>query len=314
MTNIFIDGKDGTTGLKIYERFTQRDDIHLMLIDTEKRKDPQERKKQIQNADICFLCLPDQAAKESVALAGDSPVRIIDTSTAHRTAPGWSYGFPELSKSHRRQIETGNRIAVPGCHASGFNAIVYPLVEHGVLPLDYPLVCCSVTGYSGAGKPMIASYQSPGRNPELDAPRQYALGQTHKHLKEMTAVSGLTRQPAFSPIIADYYSGMTVSIPLFSDLLTKKFTVKDIHEILSAHYADSKIIKVLSLGAETAMGGMIGSNNKSGQDTMELIVAGNDERILLASRFDNLGKGASGAAIQCMNIMLGLDEVTGLNL
>lgn len=314
MTSVFIDGKDGTTGLKIFERFAQRDDIHLILIDETKRKDPQMRKKLIQNADICFLCLPDQAAKESAAMAEGSPVRIIDTSTAHRTQEGWSYGFPELSQAHRQSIAKGNRVAVPGCHASGFNAIVYPLVSCGVMPADYPVVCYSVTGYSGGGKKMIADYQADNRPAELDSPRQYGLAQQHKHLKEMTAVPGLTRQPIFSPIVADYYSGMTVTVPLFPDLLNRPYTVAEIHRFLSAHYAGSKMVKVLPLGAESVSNGLLGSNHKSGYDTMELMVSGNDQRVIIASRFDNLGKGASGAAIQCMNLMLGLDEATGLTI
>lgn len=314
MTTVFIDGKEGTTGLKIYERFADRLDLELMLIPEEKRKIPAERQKYIREADICFLCLPDAAAIESVALAQGSKVRIIDTSTAHRTSEGWSYGFPELSSNHREQIIHGSRIAVPGCHASGFNAIVYPLVSAGVMPKDYPVVCHSVSGYSGAGKGMIAQYEAAGRPQEYDSPRQYALGQTHKHLKEMTAVPGLSRQPVFMPLICDYYSGMTVTVPLFSDLLAKKYTMEEIHAVLCAHYADSTMVKVLPLGAEEEIGNMIGSNNRSGRDTMELLVAGNDQRILVISRFDNLGKGASGAAIQCMNLMLGLNQTTGLIL
>lgn len=314
MINVFIDGKEGTTGLKIFERFQERNDIHLILIDETKRKDPGERKKLIEQADICFLCLPDVAAKESVELAGDSKVRIIDTSTAHRTNLDWQYGFAELSQKHRDGIASGKRIAVPGCHASGFNSIVYPLTAYGILPLDYPLTCFSVTGYSGGGKKMIADYEAETRNAELSAPRQYGLAQTHKHLREMTKIPGLVREPIFNPIVADYYSGMTVTVPLYSDLLSKRCTKNEIHQLLSEHYSGSQLVRVLPLGAEEDMGGMLGSNNMSGRDSMELIVSGNDERILIASRFDNLGKGASGAAIQCMNIMLGLEETTGLTL
>lgn len=314
MTNVFIDGKDGTTGLKIFERFANRNDIHLLLINQAKRKDIAERQKMIHQADICFLCLPDAAAKESVALAEGSNTRIIDTSTAHRTNPAWSYGFPELSAEHRSGIIEGNRIAVPGCHASGFNSIVYPLVACGAISKDYPFVCHSITGYSGGGKKMIAEYETANRSSEFNAPRQYALAQTHKHLPEMTAVPGLSRQPVFSPIVADYYSGMTVTVPLFSDMLNRRYTRKEIHEMLCAHYDASPMVTVLPLGAETESDGMLGSNTKKGKDTMELLVMGNDERILIASRFDNLGKGASGAAIQCMNLMLGLDETTGLVL
>lgn len=313
MTKIFIDGREGTTGLKIVERFENRSDIQLLAIDEAKRKDPAERKKLINSADVCFLCLPDQAAKESVSLVESTNVKIIDTSTAHRTEAGWSYGFPELSEDHRNAIKNGNRISVPGCHASGFNSIVFPLTSCGVMPKDYPIVCFSVTGYSGAGKGTIAIYESDDRNPEFGSPRQYALTQNHKHLKEMKAVSNLSIDPIFNPIIADYYSGMVVSVPIFTNLLTKKCTMTEIHAVFANHYKNSKMIQVMPLGIENEIS-MIGSNNLSGKDNMEIFIFGNDDRVVVASRFDNLGKGASGAAIQCLNIMLGLDEATGLNI
>lgn len=313
MTKIFIDGREGTTGLKIVERFENRDDIQLLTIDDAKRKDPSERKKLINSADVCFLCLPDQAARESVSLIENSSVKIIDTSTAHRTEPDWSYGFPELSDNHRSAIKNGKRISVPGCHASGFNSIVFPLTSNGVMPKDYPIVCFSVTGYSGAGKGTIAVYESQDRDPEFGSPRQYALTQNHKHLKEMKAISNLSTEPIFNPIISDYYSGMVVSVPIFTGMLTKKYSMAEIHAVLENHYKNSKMVKVMPLGIENEIN-MIGSNNLSGKDNMEIFVFGNDDRVVVASRFDNLGKGASGAAIQCLNIMLGLDETTGLNI
>lgn len=311
MTKVFIDGKEGTTGLKIFQRFEQRKDIELLTLDEANRKDPSLRKAMINSSDICFLCLPDEVAKESVSLAQNQHVKIIDTSTAHRTADGWSYGFPELSIKHRESIKTSNRVAVPGCHASGFSSIVFPLTACGIVPKDYPIVCFSVTGYSGAGKATIAVYEDENRNLEFNSPRQYALTQNHKHLREMKAISNLVSEPIFSPIIADYYSGMVVTVPFFTNLLPRKSTLNEIHTALSKHYENSRLIKVMPLETQNEIA-MIGSNNLSGKDTMEIFVYGNDERVVVASRFDNLGKGASGAAIQCMNIMLQLEEDTGL--
>ncbi|MCC8022671.1 MAG: N-acetyl-gamma-glutamyl-phosphate reductase, partial [Clostridiales bacterium] len=224
------------------------------------------------------------------------------------------HGFPERSPAHREKIETGNRIAVPGCHATGFHSIVYPLVSGGLMPADYPVVCYSVTGYSGGGKQMIAQYEAPGRAPLLDAPRQYGLAQTHKHLPEMQAVSGLVHPPVFSPILSDYYSGMKVTVPLFPRMLAKPVTVKEVHQYLSDYYGNGGLVRVMPLGYEQTYGGMIPGNYKSGQDDMELWVYGQNDRILVASCFDNLGKGASGAAVQCMNLMLGLDEAEGLQV
>ena len=311
MTKVFIDGKDGTTGLKIYNRFESRNDTRLLLIDPEKRKDPQERARLINESDITFLCLPDAASIEAVALAGDCDTKIIDTSTAHRTLDGWAYGFPELSSEHRKRIEESNRIAVPGCYASGFNSIVYPLVKSGFISPDYDIVCYALSGYTGAGKKGIAQYEDENRDRELDSPRLYALTQEHKHLKEMKAVSGLDKFPIFSPIICDYPRGMVVSVPLYTDKMTKKYTPADICEMFKEHYNGSDIVKVRDLGYTT---GMIGTNNFTDRDDMEIEINGNDDRILITARFDNLGKGASGAAIQCMNIAMGIDEKTGLNI
>lgn len=313
LQKVFIDGKEGTTGLRIYERFAQRTDVELLTISEELRKDPAERKRLINSADIVFLCLPDAAARESVAMCENPNTRIIDTSTAHRTAAGWSYGFPELSAAHRDDIAKGKRIAVPGCHACGFISLAYPLVSAGILPVDYPLVCYSVTGYSGGGKSMIAQYESESRPTELDSPRQYGLTQQHKHLPEMRAVCGLEYDPVFAPFVSDFYSGMVVSLPLHSRMLKNQYGVAEIHEIFAKHYEGQKIINVLPLNVGESIG-FVGANNLSGKDNLEILVSGNDERILLCARFDNLGKGASGAAIQCLNIALGLDECTGLNI
>lgn len=311
MTKVFIDGKDGTTGLKIYKRFENRNDIELIHIDPEKRKDAKERAKLINESDITFLCLPDAASIEAVSFVENDKVKIIDTSTAHRTLDGWAYGFAELSGEHRRRIEQSNRIAVPGCYASGFNSIVYPLVNSGFISSDYDIVCYALSGYTGAGKKGIAQYEDKNRNSELDSPRLYALTQEHKHLKEMKAVSGLEKTPIFSPVICDYPQGMVVTIPLYTDKMTKKYSKEDIQKMFAEHYAGSDIVKVRPLGYTE---GMIGSNHFANRDDMEIEINGNDDRILITSRFDNLGKGASGAAIQCMNIAMGIDEKTGLNI
>lgn len=310
MFKIFIDGSAGTTGLRIYDRLSVRDDIELIKISEEDRKKLDVRKEAINSADAAFLCLPDSAAAEIVGAVGDSDTKILDTSTAHRTNPHWAYGFPELSEKHREKIINSKRTAVPGCHASGFISIVYPLVASGVMPSDYPVNAHSLTGYSGGGKKMIAEYEAEERPAELSSPRQYGLLQTHKHLPEMTKICMLENEPHFSPIVADFYSGMTVTVPIFSRLLNKKFGVRDIYELLSEQYEGSDVVNV-SLCEEN---GFLGTNNLALNDGMEIIVSGNDERILVASRFDNLGKGSSGAAVQCLNLMLGIKETKGLSL
>ena len=312
-TRVFIDGKEGTTGLKIFERFAKRDDLEILLIDEEKRKDSAERAKMINSSDFTFLCLPDAAAREAADLCTNPDVRIIDASTAHRTDPAWDYGFPELSEKHRENIRNSKRVAVPGCYASGFISLCYPLVKAGVLPEDYPVTCHAVSGYSGAGKKMIAVMESEDKTFEMQSPRQYALGQTHKHLPEMQKVCGLKYPPMFNPIVDDYFAGMVVTLPLVSRCLTRKYTPADIHEIMSAHYAGQHFVKVMELGGtETLKDGFLPANTLAGTNNMQIFVCGNDEQILLCSRLDNLGKGASGAAVQCMNIMLGIDETTGL--
>ena len=310
---VFIDGSEGTTGLRIHERFSKRDDVELMSISSELRKDPAERKRLINESDITFLCLPDAAAMESVSLVENEHVVIIDTSTAHRTNEGWAYGFPELSANHRDAIKTGKRIAVPGCHATGFISLVYPMIAGGLMSPDYPVSAFSLTGYSGGGKKMIAAYEAEDKTEDLFGPREYALTQQHKHLKEMKAVTGLARLPLFSPIVDDYYSGMVVTVPLYTELLTGA-TVESVRAYFKEYYKGQPFITVADADDAIASSGFISGNQYSGYDGLKIYVTGNDERILLTSHFDNLGKGASGAAMQCMNIVLGCDEAKGLNL
>ncbi len=310
MIKVFVNGNQGTTGLKIFDRLEKRDDIQLLTIDESLRKDVRACAEIMDEADVAFLCLPDAAAVEAVNSVSSPTLKIIDTSTAHRTNEGWAYGFAELSKEHRSAIETGKRIAVPGCHASGFISLVYPLVKSGILPTDYPICCHSLTGYSGGGKKMIAQYQDASKADELFAPRQYGITQTHKHLKEMQKVCSLEQAPIFCPIVDDYYCGMEVTVPLFTGLLSKKVTVSDINEIFKEHYSDSKLISVIPACED----GFMAANKLAEKDNMEISVCGNDDRILLISRFDNLGKGASGAALQCFNIACGIDETATLTL
>ncbi len=310
---VYIDGQEGTTGLKIRERFAGRDDIELLVISEEKRHDPDERKKFIRNADFAILCLPDDASREAVTFAEGSSTRIIDASTAHRISPGWEYGFPELSPERRERIKNSARVAVPGCYASGFASIVYPLVSRGVIPADFPVFAYAVSGYSGAGKKAIAVYESSDRPEEYGSPRQYALSQQHKHLPEMQAVSGLKYKPMFEPMVCDFYSGMVVNVPLQMRLLEKKITPGELHDIYAEHYSGAALIDVKPLMTpEEQKGFFLAANTLSGQNKMEIFVFGNDEQILLCSRLDNLGKGASGAAVQCLNIMTGTDETKGL--
>ena len=310
---IFIDGKEGSTGLKIYERFAGRSDIEILQIDDEKRKDPAEKAKMINASDFTFLCLPDAASIESVALCTNPKTRIIDASTAHRTNPDWAYGFPELDKSFREKIISSNRVAVPGCYASGFVAIAYPLVKAGILPRDYPVVVHAVSGYSGAGKKAIAQYEAADRDKSLDSPRLYALTQSHKHLPEMKKIPGLDFEPVFNPYVCDYFQGMTVTVGLHSRLLSKKVSAKDIWQMFASHYDGCNFVKVAGfMGEGTLTEQFIPANTLAGTNEMQVFVYGNDERIDITTRFDNLGKGASGAAVQCLNIMMGIDETTGL--
>ena len=308
MTKIFIDGSAGTTGLRIYERLESRKDIELIRLSEENRKDINARKTALNQADIAFLCLPDAAAKEAVSLVENGNTIIIDTSTAHRTNPDWEYGFPELSAEMEQKITASKRIAVPGCHASGFISLVFPLVKSGVLDKNALLTCFSVTGYSGGGKKMIAEYESENRDPLLSAPRQYGIAQTHKHLPEMTAVCGLENPPMFSPIVADFYSGMEVTVPLFKSQING--TAEDIKKLYKDKYNSS----VVRYKEDFDEGGFVSANRLTGRDSMEISVSGNEDRILLVSRYDNLGKGASGAAVECMNIVMGTDKTKGLIL
>ena len=305
----YMDGKEGTTGLQIFERLGSRDDIDLILIDEDKRKDTEERKKFINAADIVFLCLPDAAAREAVALCGNDRTRFIDASTAHRTNPAWDYGFPELAEAHRAAIQVSKREANPGCHASGFISSVYPLVKLGVVPADYPLTCSSLTGYSGGGKKLIAEYEDENRDPRHDSHRIYGTTLKHKHLPEMTHVCGLKAAPVFVPILGDFYKGMASTIMLHNKLLPGQPTAQDIHAKLAEYYAGQQLVRVAPFGGEEPV---IYANTLAGHDSLVLIVCGHEEQTIVTALFDNLGKGASGAAVQNMNLMLGFEETAGL--
>lgn len=313
MAKVYIDGQEGTTGLKIMERFQGRNDIEIIRIDEDKRKDPAERARLINSADYVFLCLPDDASREAVSFVDNDHVRIIDASTAHRTNPEWAYGFPELSDEHRKKVQSSNRVAVPGCYASGFASIVYPIVKNGIIPDDYPVFAYATSGYSGAGKKAIAIYEGEDKPFEFDSPRQYALSQQHKHLPEMQVVSGLKFKPMFNPMVCDYFSGMVVSVPIQTRTLAKSVTVQQVHQMYTKHYENAKMVEVMPLmSADEQKSFFLASNTLSGLNKLQIFVFGNDEQILLCARLDNLGKGASGAAVQCLNIMLGIDETTGL--
>ncbi len=310
---VYIDGQEGTTGLKILERFEGRNDIELLRISEDKRKDPAERAKFINMSDYTFLCLPDEASREAVSFVDNDHVRIIDASTAHRTNPDWAYGFPELSPEHREKIKKSNRVAVPGCYASGFASIVYPLVKNGIIPADFPVFAYATSGYSGAGKKAIAVYEGEDKPYEYGSPRQYALSQQHKHLPEMKAVSGLEYTPMFNPIICDYFSGMVVSVPIQTRMLGKPVTAEEVHAMYAKHYEGANMVEVMPLmSADEQKSFFLASNTLSGVNKLQVFVFGSDEQILLCARLDNLGKGASGAAVQCLNIMMGIDETTGL--
>lgn len=305
MVNVFIDGSAGTTGLRIYDRLSERDDVSLIKLPEELRKDDNARKDAINSADIVFLCLPDDAARQAVDFVKNSNTAVIDTSTAHRTNDGWIYGFPELT-GKREAIFNSKRIANPGCHASGFIALIKPLVETGVINNDLSLNCFSVTGYSGGGKKMIADYENPNKSALLKAPRQYGLSQQHKHLKEMQIISGIGTAPAFCPIVADFYSGMEVTVTLFKNDI--KADISGLQEIYKNYYTG----KLVHFDENADENGFLSAAAFSGKDDMQIAVFGNDDRVLLTARYDNLGKGASGAAIQNMNILMGVDETTGL--
>ena len=309
MKKIFIDGSVGTTGLRIVERLENRKDIEIMTLSEDKRKDPAARKEALNACDVAFLCLPDPAAIEAVEMIDDPDTVVIDASTAHRTNEGWCYGFPELSNSISEKLPKAKRIAVPGCHASGFISLVYPLIEAGVISADTKLTCHSITGYSGGGKKMIAEYEDENKDFLLEAPRQYGITQQHKHLKEMKKITGLSSEPIFCPIVSDFYSGMTVTVPIFASDL-KKGNIEDIKAIYKEKYNGS-IVKYVD---SEELGGFISAHNMAKKDSMQITVCGNEDRILLIAMYDNLGKGASGAAVECLNYVLGVAPETGLEL
>ncbi|HNX14894.1 MAG TPA: N-acetyl-gamma-glutamyl-phosphate reductase [Oscillospiraceae bacterium] len=307
-TKIFIDGSAGTTGLRIAERLSKRADLELILLSEAERKDSESRKKALNSADAAFLCLPDAAAIEAVGMIENPDTVVLDTSTAHRTAAGWTYGFPELSEELKNELKVAKRIAVPGCHASGFLALVKPLVDARILSKDVHFSCHSLTGYSGGGKKMIAQYETED-NALLKAPREYGLSQGHKHLPEMKAISGLSNAPAFCPIVSDFYSGMLVTVPLFVSDLQKGATIESIKAFFAKKYS-GPVVRY----TENSEDGFLSAAGLSGKDSMEVSVFGNGEQVILTARYDNLGKGASGAAIQCLNILLGINETEGLEI
>ncbi|MDL2059825.1 N-acetyl-gamma-glutamyl-phosphate reductase [Mesosutterella sp. AGMB02718] len=310
MKQVFIDGSAGTTGLRIQERLAGRTDLDVRTLPEALRKDPDARREALNAADAAILCLPDEAARESVSLITNPNTVVLDASTAHRTAPGWAYGFPELSPEFERRVRTGRRIAVPGCHASGFIALTEPLTAAGLLPRSARLSCYSLTGYSGGGRKMIAQYESSPRSPLLDSPRIYALGQHHKHLPEMQAYSGLDSAPVFLPVVGDFYSGMLVTVPLTAADLAPGRSLEDVRLAYRQAY-QGPVVRYVEAPDEA---GFMAASALSGFDSMQVSVFGCEERFVLAARYDNLGKGASGAAIECLNLVLGEDPVRGLRL
>lgn len=313
MTKVFIDGRAGTTGLQIESRMGLREDISLILLPEEQKKDPAARKAAINQADFVFLCLPDAAAREAAAMVENSHTRIIDASTAHRVDPAWAYGFPELSPQHREKIRNAQFVANPGCHATGFISLVYPLRQLGILDENAILSVHSLTGYTGGGKKMIGEYESPERAVELDSPRHYGLSLSHKHIPEMMQVCGLSRKPIFCPIVCDFPQGMLVTVPLHFDLLHGNHSLESLREAFADFYAGQKNIHVMPVMGEGVLrGGCLGSNNVVGTNDLNIYVCGNETQAIVCAQFDNLGKGASGAAVQNLNIMMGIDENYGL--
>jgi N-acetyl-gamma-glutamyl-phosphate reductase len=310
---VFVDGQHGTTGLKIRERLHGRKDIEVLEIPEAKRKDPETKRKLINEADIVFLCLPDDAARESVSLIKNNSVCVIDGSTAHRITEGWVYGLPELKQEQRALIKKSQRITVPGCHATGFVLMLYPLVAQGIVAADYPVSCHAVAGYSGGGKAMIAEYANENAPDDVKNPRPYALGLNHKHVPEMTKIVGLARPPLFAPTVVNVYCGEIISIPLVPAYLKKQLSAAEIRETLAEYYAGERFVKVMPYPPDGHLkNGFLTFTDCNGTNNLEIFVFGNKDRILLAARYDNLGKGASGAAIQNMNIILGEPENTGL--
>lgn len=311
MYTVFIDGKEGTTGLQIYDRLSKRSDIKIISLPEEQRKDLSARKECLNSADICFLCLPDGAAKEAASLVENPNVRIIDASTAHRTDPQWVYGFAELSKERRREIASAKRVANPGCYATGFISQVAPLIKGGFVAADYPFVAHGISGYSGGGRKAIAQYEGEERDKALDSPREYALNLSHKHLPEMQRECGLLYKPIFNPFICDFYCGMIVTVPLYVRLMAKKVSIEGLREYFAEYYARQNYVKIAS---KEEVPDCLAANSLAGTNLLKIYISGDGERIFLAAVLDNLGKGASGAAIQNMNIMLGLDERLSLDI
>lgn len=310
---VFVDGQEGTTGLKIRERLAGRQDLEIMTIPEAQRKDTETRRRYLNEADLVFLCLPDAAAKESVAMVRNDRTRIIDASTAHRTDPAWTYGLPELGAGQRRAVQSASRVSVPGCHATGFVLALYPLVTSGVMPADYPVTCHSITGYSGGGKKLIGEYQSETRPASYAYPRPYALGLCHKHLPEMRYITGLTAPPLFTPILGDFYQGMAVAVPIIPRLLTRKLSAGTLQAMLASYYENERFVKVIPFVADAYLeNGCFDPTACNDSNQAEIFVFGHEEQILIITRLDNLGKGSSGAAVQNMNLMLGLDEGLGL--
>lgn len=308
MVKVFIDGQAGTTGLQLKNKLDKHPYVELIEIEESKRKDAQERARLMNSADVVFLCLPDAAAVEAVKLVTDENTVVIDASTAHRTAEGWAYGLPELSSAHREKIKQAKRIANPGCHATGFISLIYPLVSSGIMHSSYPVTAHSLTGYSGGGNKMIGEYESKERPSDYDSPRQYGLSQMHKHLPEMKKITGLDTEPVFNPIVSDYYCGMAVSVPLHTSLLAKKLTVEEMTAFFDDYYKGSPFISVKVLPEN----GFISPMGLEGTNELVIYVGGNNDRMTLTAVFDNLGKGASSAAVQNMNIVMGFDEKTSL--
>lgn len=316
MFDVFIDGREGTTGLQIADRLEGRKDLRLLEIPEKDRKNPKVKKEFLNGADLVILCLPDEASREAVSLIESPRTRVIDTSTAFRTAEGWTYGIPELQRGQRDRIRNSKRVANPGCHATGFIMALYPLMQKGILPPDYPVFVQSLTGYSGGGKKLISLYEGQGPKPSgLHAPRHYALHLKHKHLPEMQKITGLSHPPLFTPIVADFYQGMVVSVPLLSRLLTHRISAAKVREVLAAYYEGEPFVRVIPFDSGPYLEeGYLSPLECNQTNRIDLFVFGDEEQILIAARLDNLGKGASGAAVQNMNLMLGLEETLGLNV
>ncbi|KAA0181541.1 N-acetyl-gamma-glutamyl-phosphate reductase [Cupriavidus cauae] len=309
---VFVDGQEGTTGLRLLDYLSGRSDVELLRIAEDKRKDPAERARFLNAADVAFLCLPDVASREAVSLVTNPNTCVIDASTAFRTADNWAYGLPELVRGQREKIRASKRIAVPGCHASAFVLAVRPLVDAGVMQPDYPVTAFSLTGYSGGGKKMIADFEA-GGNPKLDSPRAYALGLEHKHLPEMRVQTGLAQAPIFSPIVGKFYKGLAVTVPVFPDRLARKVTPEQIAEIYRKHYEGEQFVRVMPAASDEHLdNGFFDVQANNDTNRVDLFVFGSADRIVLIARLDNLGKGAAGAAVQCMNVHIGADEATGL--